>query len=130
MRTATQEESELIQSTFGEFEAMIRGRLHGYIAHTVIAAVATALFILAVSSVAAAWICGEAGWVLAEVGRQPWVIQNLMPTNAAISGIQPSSVQLTFWIFALVFTALLIAEVSIMLRYISRASKSDIATNH
>lgn len=56
MRTATHEESELIQSTFGEFEAMIRGRLHRYIAHTVIAAVATALFILAVSSVAAAWI--------------------------------------------------------------------------
>ena len=55
MRTATQEESELIQSTFGEFEAMIRGRLHGYIAHTVIAAIATALFILAVSSVAAAF---------------------------------------------------------------------------
>lgn len=86
--------------------------------------------VIGILSVAAAWICGEAGWVLAEVGRQPWVIQNLMPTNAAISGIQPSSVQLTFWIFALVFTALLIAEVSIMLRYISRASKSDIATNH
>jgi cytochrome d ubiquinol oxidase subunit I len=30
------------------------------------------------------WICSEAGWVTAEVGRQPWVIQDLMPTGAAL----------------------------------------------
>jgi len=35
---------------------------------------------------------------------------------------------LTFWIFAVIFTGLLIAEISIMLRYISSASKSNIET--
>lgn len=69
------------------------------------------------------WICSEAGWVVAEVGRQPWVIQNLMPTQAAISDIQPSSVIVTFWIFAAVFTALLIAELSIMIRFINKESQ-------
>lgn len=88
------------------------------------------LCIVGILSIPIVWICSQAGWVLAEVGRQPWVIQNLMPRNAAISGIQPSSVALTFWIFAIIFTALLIAELSIMLRYISRSSKTDIETIH
>lgn len=77
-------------------------------------------------SIAIVWICSQAGWVVAEVGRQPWVIQDLMPTSAAISDIPASSVQITFWIFAAIFTGLLIAEISIMLRYISSASKGDI----
>ncbi len=81
---------------------------------------------LGMLSVAIVWICSQSGWVLAEVGRQPWVIQDLMPTGVAISGIPSSSVQLTFWIFAAIFTALLIAEISIMLRYINTASKTNI----
>lgn len=84
--------------------------------------------ILGILSIAIVWICSQAGWIVAEVGRQPWVIQDLMPTTAAISSIQVSSVQLTFWVFAAIFTALLIAEISIMLRYINNASKTDIAT--
>ncbi len=81
---------------------------------------------IGILSIAIVWICSQAGWVLAEVGRQPWVIQDLMPTTAAISGIPTGSVKLTFWLFAAVFTGLLIAEISIMLRYISSASKTDI----
>ncbi|MDE6276490.1 MAG: cytochrome ubiquinol oxidase subunit I [Muribaculaceae bacterium] len=77
-------------------------------------------------SIPLVWICSQAGWVTAEVGRQPWTIQNLLPVNAAISDIPSSSVQLTFWIFAAIFTLMLAAEISIMLRYISRASKTDI----
>ena len=80
-------------------------------------------------SIVVVWVCSQSGWVLAEVGRQPWVIQDLMPTGVAISGIPASSVQLTFWIFAAIFTALLIAEVSIMLRYINSASKTNIETH-
>lgn len=82
---------------------------------------------LGIISIAIVWICSQAGWIVAEVGRQPWVIQDLMPTSAAISDIPGSSVQITFWIFAAIFTGLLIAEISIMLRYISSASKEDIA---
>lgn len=77
-------------------------------------------------SIPVVWICSQAGWVVAEVGRQPWVIQDLMPTKAAVSAIQSSSVQLTFWIFAILFTLMLAAEISIMLRYISKASKNNI----
>lgn len=77
-------------------------------------------------SIPVVWICSEAGWILAEVGRQPWTIQDLLPRNAAISSISAGSVQATFWIFAAIFTALLIAEVSIMLRYINKTSKGNL----
>ncbi len=80
-------------------------------------------------SIPVVWVCSQAGWIVAEVGRQPWVIQDLMPTTAAISDIPASSVQLTFWLFATIFTLLLVAEISIMLRYIGRTSKTDIETS-
>lgn len=81
-------------------------------------------------SIPLVWICSQAGWVVAEVGRQPWVIQDLMPTNAAISDVPGSAVQFTFWMFAVLFTALLAAEVSIMLRYIARSSRKNIELPH
>ena len=71
---------------------------------------------LGIVSVPLVWICSQAGWVTAEVGRQPWVIQDLMPTGVAISSIPTSSVVTTFVIFAVLFTALLAAEISIMCR--------------
>lgn len=86
------------------------------------------LCVLGILSVAVVWVCSEAGWILAEVGRQPWVIQDLMPTRAAISDVPQASVETTFWIFAVIFTGLLVAEISIMLRYIYNSSKTDITT--
>ncbi|NJO89882.1 MAG: cytochrome ubiquinol oxidase subunit I [Chloroflexia bacterium] len=64
------------------------------------------------------YIAGQAGWVVAEVGRQPWVIQDYLPTVAAVSQIDASAVQITFWLFFVVFTALLIAEIRIMSKQI------------
>ena len=82
--------------------------------------------LVAIISIPLVWICSEAGWVVAEVGRQPWVIEGLMPARAAISGIPASSVITTFTLFAIIFTGLLIAEINIMLKYISRKSKENI----
>ena len=81
---------------------------------------------LGILSIPLVWVCSESGWVVAEVGRQPWIIQDLMPAGVAISDVTASSVQFTFWMFAVLFTTLLIAEVSIMLHYISAASKKNI----
>jgi cytochrome d ubiquinol oxidase subunit I len=63
-----------------------------------------------------AWLASQAGWVVAEVGRQPWAIQGLLPNVAAISRLDVGSVQTTFFIFLGLFTLLLVAEVSIMAR--------------
>ena len=72
-----------------------------------------------------AYIASQAGWVLAEVGRQPWVIQDLMPTMAAVTKISTGAVQVTFWLFAIIFTTLLIAEIKIMMRQIKIGSKTE-----
>lgn len=65
-------------------------------------------------SVPLAYIASELGWVVAEVGRQPWVIQDILPTIAAVSQLKSASVQITFWLFFVVFTGLLIAEIRIL----------------
>lgn len=75
---------------------------------------------LSLLSIAIVWICSEAGWTTAEVGRQPWIIQDLMPARAAISAIPSGQVMLTFWMFAVVFTGLLTAEVVIMVKQIKK----------
>ena len=79
---------------------------------------------LGMLTVPVVYVCSQAGWVTAEVGRQPWIIQDLMPVQAAISDIPASTVVLTFWLFALMFTAFLAAEVCIMLRQISKGSQA------
>ena len=72
-----------------------------------------------------AYIASETGWIVAEVGRQPWVIQDLMPNIAAVSQIDTSNVQITFFLFLTVFTALIIAEVKIILTQIRTGSHKE-----
>ena len=81
---------------------------------------------VAILSIPLMWLCSEAGWAVAEVGRQPWTVQDLLPTKAAISEISSGSVILTFWLFALIFTVLLVAEVNIMLKQISKRSLTNL----
>ena len=85
---------------------------------------------IAIISVPFMWVCSEAGWMVAEVGRQPWTVQDLLPTKAAISEITSSSVITTFWLFAAIFTILLIAEVSIMFNQISKKSFNNLETDN
>ena len=78
---------------------------------------------LSIWTIPLVYLASEAGWVVAEVGRQPWVIQDLMPVMAAVSKIDASSVIITFWLFAAVFTVLLIAEMMIMIKQIKLGPK-------
>lgn len=64
------------------------------------------------------YVAQEAGWIVAETGRQPWAIQDLLPVGMAASNISSTSVMITFWLFAILFTGLLIAEIKIMLKQI------------
>jgi len=59
------------------------------------------------------------GWIVAEVGRQPWAIQDLLPVNVAATRLSSGSVKTTFFLFLVLFTVLLIAEVGIMLKQIA-----------
>jgi cytochrome d ubiquinol oxidase subunit I len=78
---------------------------------------------VAIFTIPFVYLASEAGWVVAEVGRQPWVIQDLMPVMAAVSKIDATSVIITFWLFAAVFSVLLTAELMIMIKQIKIGPK-------
>lgn len=78
---------------------------------------------LAIICVPCAYIASQCGWIVAEVGRQPWVVQDLMPTHAAITRLASGWVVTTFWMFAVLFTLLLIAEIGIMWTQIKKGPK-------
>ena len=80
---------------------------------------------VAVWTVPLAYLASQAGWIVAEVGRQPWAIQDLMPVGIAASKIPSGSVAVTFFLFLALFTALLIAELSILFRQIKIGPKND-----
>ena len=67
-----------------------------------------------------AYLASQLGWVVAEMGRQPWTIQDILPVQAAASAVSPGHVKTTFAMFAILFTILLIANVTIMLKQIKK----------
>ena len=71
-------------------------------------------------SIPLGYLAGELGWIVAEVGRQPWAIQDMLPVGMATSQIATSAVQTTFWLFAIIFTGLLIAEIKIMFTQVNK----------
>ena len=72
----------------------------------------------AIACIPLAYICGQSGWVVAEVGRQPWTIQGLLPVNVAISSLSAGAVKTTFFVFLAVFALFLAIEIRIMIRAI------------
>jgi cytochrome d ubiquinol oxidase subunit I len=78
---------------------------------------------IALLSIPLTYLASELGWVLAEVGRQPWIIQDLMSVTGAVSQIAAGSVITTFILFAVLFTVLLIADVSILVKQIRTGPK-------
>jgi cytochrome d ubiquinol oxidase subunit I len=81
------------------------------------------LLLVALWSIPLAYLAQQTGWLVAEVGRQPWVIQDMMNTRMAVSQIETGSVQITFWLFAVTFVGLAIAEAKIMLTQIKKGPK-------
>ena len=79
---------------------------------------------LALFCIPMAYVASQCGWIVAEVGRQPWVVQDLLPTNMAVTKIASTWVITTFWLFAVLFTVLLIAEIKIMCTQIRKGPES------
>lgn len=76
------------------------------------------LHILSIFCLPLVYLASQSGWILAEVGRQPWAIQDILPVRAAVSSLEASNVIVTFTLFAVLFTILLIAELNIMVKAI------------
>lgn len=73
---------------------------------------------ICVLSIPLVYLSGQAGWIVAEVGRQPWAIQGLLPVKAGVSSVSVGAVQTTFFLFLGIFTLFLAIEIRILIRTI------------
>lgn len=80
---------------------------------------------VAIALVPLAYIASESGWLVAEFGRQPWTIQDMLPTGVAVSDISAGSVALTFFIFLALFTTMLAVEINILLKQIKKGPEYE-----
>ncbi len=78
-------------------------------------------------SIPLSFIAGQMGWIVSEMGRQPWTIQDVLPVSVAASGVSAGHVITTFIMFALIFTGLLIAEITIMVKQIKKGPEEIVA---
>ncbi|MDB5538883.1 MAG: Cytochrome d ubiquinol oxidase subunit, partial [Devosia sp.] len=70
------------------------------------------------------WIAVEVGWLIAEYGRQPWVVEGVLPTFYAASGLNFWDLVISLTFFVTLYTVLLIVMVWLMVRTI-KAGPSD-----
>ena len=84
---------------------------------------------IALLSTPLVYLAGQAGWIVAEVGRQPWTIEGLLPVKAAVSSVTVSAVQTTFFIFVAIFTLFLLIEIRILLKAIQKGPETDNTQN-
>ena len=76
-------------------------------------------------SIPLVYFCGQAGWIVAEAGRQPWTIEGLLPVKAAVSSVSVGAVQTTFFIFVAIFTLFLAIEMRIILKAIKQGPETE-----
>ncbi|WP_375210527.1 cytochrome ubiquinol oxidase subunit I [Hyphomonas jannaschiana] len=71
---------------------------------------------LALYSIPLPWIAAELGWLLAETGRQPWVIDGVLPTFMGVSSLSATQVIMTMVGFTLLYGTLAVIEITLMIR--------------
>src|SRR5471032_3381290 len=64
------------------------------------------------------WVAAELGWIVAEYGRQPWVIVGVLPTALGVSSTTAGNVLFSLLGFALFYSCLLVADLYLLLKYV------------
>ncbi|MCX8749127.1 MULTISPECIES: cytochrome ubiquinol oxidase subunit I [unclassified Snodgrassella] len=73
------------------------------------------------------WLACEAGWFVAEYGRQPWTVYGVLPTNLSVSSLTAANLWGSIFGFVTLYTILLIVEVYLMVRF-SRQGPGSLGT--
>lgn len=75
---------------------------------------------LAVLAIPLPWIAIESGWLLAEVGRQPWAVEGVLPTFLGASSLTVTHLWTTIICFTLLYGVLAVVEVGLILRAVKK----------
>ncbi len=70
------------------------------------------------------WIAIEAGWIVAEIGRQPWTIGEVLPTYLSASTLSTSDVLFSMIGICAFYTVLLIIEMYLMFKFARKGPSS------
>lgn len=73
------------------------------------------------------WIAIEAGWFVAEYGRQPWAIGEILPTAVATSSLTPADLLVSMGLICGLYTLFLVAEMFLMFKF-GRLGPSSLKT--
>lgn len=82
---------------------------------------------LSLWSIPLPWIASECGWIVAEYGRQPWAIGEILPTFLGTSSISTAHVATSLIGLAILYTGLLVVELYLMFKY-ARLGPSSLGT--
>ena len=74
--------------------------------------------IMTMASLPLPWVAAELGWIVAEYGRQPWIIDGVMPTFLGVSGVPATNVALSLAAFVLFYSTLAIVDIVLIIKYI------------
>lgn len=77
----------------------------------------TWLLKLALWGIPLPWIASECGWIVAEYGRQPWAIAEILPTFLGTSTVSTGQVMTSLVGFIVLYSALLVVELYLMFKY-------------
>jgi cytochrome d ubiquinol oxidase subunit I len=78
----------------------------------------------ALFSIPLPWIAVETGWFVAEFGRQPWAVGEILPVNVASSALSAGQIYLSLFTILALYTVFLIAEVYLMLKFARKGPSS------
>ncbi|WP_297892818.1 cytochrome ubiquinol oxidase subunit I [Shewanella sp.] len=73
------------------------------------------------------WIAIECGWFVAEYGRQPWTISEVLPTFMSASSLTTGDLWFSILSITLFYTVLLVIEIFLMLKF-ARLGPSSLKT--
>jgi cytochrome d ubiquinol oxidase subunit I len=71
----------------------------------------------ALYSIPLPWIASEMGWIVAEYGRQPWSIAEILPTHLSVSTRSAGELYLSLAGFIGFYTLLFVIEMYLMFKY-------------
>jgi cytochrome d ubiquinol oxidase subunit I len=66
------------------------------------------------------WIAMELGWIVAEYGRQPWVVDGILPTFLGVSRMSVTNVWLSLTGFVVFYSGLAVVDAFLLVRTIRR----------
>ncbi len=73
------------------------------------------------------YLACEAGWLVAEMGRQPWTVYGLLPTWLSVSTQSVGSMVFSLTGFVLIYSVFIVVEMYLMLKFIRKGPDNHVA---